>query len=287
MTISGFSFVRNGVRFDYPFLESISSILPLCDEFVVAVGASDDDTLEQIRSLRSPKIRIIETVWDDALRTGGEVLARQTDIALEAVQGDWAFYLQADEVVHEDDHEAILAAVRRYDRDPLVEGLLFSYRHFYGSHRYVGISRQWYRREIRIVRTGIGVRSWGDAQGFRIDGRKLKVVPVDATIHHYGWVKPPRLQQDKQRSFNRYWHSDDEVADRVGAAAEYEYAGGGRLMEFQGTHPAVMARRVAAEDWSFRYDPSVDRRSLRHRVLDWIEAATGIRIGEYRNYELL
>lgn len=287
MTIGGFSFVRNGVRFDYPFLESISSILPICDEFVVAVGNSDDDTLERVRSLKSPKIRIIETVWDETLRSGGEVLARQTDIALAAVQTDWAFYLQADEVVHEADHESILSAARRYHEDPRVEGLLFSYRHFYGSHRYIGVSRQWYRREIRIVRTGIGVRSWGDAQGFRIKGRKLKVAPVPATIHHYGWVKPPRLQQEKQRSFNRYWHPDDEVARRVGSGTEYEYTGGGRLTKFLGTHPAVMARRVAAENWEFRYDPSADRRSLRHRILDWIESVTGVRIGEYRNYELL
>jgi glycosyltransferase involved in cell wall biosynthesis len=287
MKISGFSFVRNGILYGYPFIESIKSILPLCDEFIIAVGKSEDDTLDQIQAIGSPKIKIIETIWDDSLRTGGRILAQQTDIALKQVSGDWAFYLQADEVVHERDLDTVRAAAMRHLNDTTVEGFLFGYRHFYGSYRYVGTSRRWYRREIRVVRNGVGVHSWGDAQGFRVGNRKLCVKPVEATIYHYGWVKPARLQQQKQRTFNRLWHSDAWIEEHVKQVDAFEYSDGGKLALFDDIHPRVMQRRVQEEDWHFTYDERKVRLSIKDRILDWIERRTGYRVAEYKNYELL
>jgi hypothetical protein len=287
MKISGFSFVRNGVKFDYPFLESISSLLPICDEFVITVGKSDDDTLERIQQIGSPKIKIIETVWDEALRTGGRVLAQQTDIALDHVSGDWAFYLQADEVVHEADLPIVRDAVQHFHADPHVEGLLFRYKHFYGSYDYVGSSRQWYRNEIRVVRNGTAVRSWGDAQGFRIGGRKLRVKAIEASIYHYGWVKPPDVQIAKQRSSHRLWHPDEWIQQRLGQSTSFDYDMRTRLERFAGSHPAVMRERIKAAEWKFEYDPSRVRPSFKDALLDWIESKTGVRIGEYKNYELI
>ena len=287
MTVSGFSFIRNGIRFDYPFLESLSSLLPLVDELIVAVGDSDDDTRDRLLSLRSDKLRLIDTVWDPTLRSGGSILAQQTNIALSAVRGDWAIYLQGDEILHERDYEAIRASLRAAHEDRRVEGLLFDYVHFYGSHRFVGDSRRWYRHEIRAVRTNIGVQSWGDAQGFRIDGRKMRVRPAHATVYHYGWVKPPQAQQAKQRSFNRLWHPDAWVERAVGTGEDYAYSDGGKLHAFTGDHPGVMRERVAKENWEFRYDQTRLRLSLKERVLAAVEEKTGWRPGEYRNYELV
>ena len=287
MKVSGFSFVRNGVAFDYPFLESIRSLLPLCDEFIIAVGQSDDATCASIESLQSSKIVIIPTVWDDSLRSGGAILAQQTNIALERVTGDWAVYLQADEVLHEDDLPEIRNAMHEHLRNPRVEGLLFSYNHFYGSYEYVGSSRRWYRNEIRVVRPGLGVRSWGDAQGFRVGTRKLNVRPVEASIYHYGWVRPPQVQQVRQRSFHRLWHSDEWVREHVGSGTEFDYRNSGRLIRFMGAHPAVMHERVQGQHWHFSYDPTLDKGRLKDRVLDWVESKTGMRIGEYRNYNIL
>jgi len=67
MKISGFSFVRNGIKLYYPVVESIKSILPIVDEFVIAVGKGDDDdtTREQIAAIGDPKIKIIDTVWEE------------------------------------------------------------------------------------------------------------------------------------------------------------------------------------------------------------------------------
>ena len=287
MRICGFSFVRNGVALDYPFLESLSSLLPLCDEVVVAVGKSGDATLAQIRGLKSGKIRVIQTAWDDSLRTGGSVLAQQTDIALDAVKGDWAFYLQADEVIHEREVPEIRKTLESHLSDRSVEGILFPYYHFYGSYEFVGVSRRWYRNEVRCIRPGIGIRSWRDAQGFRLNGRKLRVKPVRAHIYHYGWVRPPELQQRKQVSFHKLWHPDEWLEQNVGDAKEFDYRGGGRLERFVQTHPRVMQKRVLGQTWRFVYDPKKQGVSVRERGLEWVEAWTGWRIGEYRNYTLI
>ncbi|MCB0747493.1 MAG: hypothetical protein KDC90_08515, partial [Ignavibacteriae bacterium] len=67
MKISGFSFVRNGVSLYYPIVESIKSILPIVDEFIIAVGQSKegDDTREKIAKINDPKVKIIDTVWEE------------------------------------------------------------------------------------------------------------------------------------------------------------------------------------------------------------------------------
>jgi hypothetical protein len=221
------------------------------------------------------------------LRTGGSILAQQTDIALNHTSGDWAFYLQADEVVHERDLPVIRQAMLQHLDDPTVEGLLFNFIHFYGSYRYVGNSRKWYRREIRVVRNKIGVQSWRDAQGFRIGPRKMNVKLVDASVYHYGWVKSPSTQQRKQMSFNRLWHSDEWISDHVGSDLEFDYSDREKLILFDMTHPEVMKSKVQAEDWKFQYDETQVNISLKERVLDTIERVFGHRIGEYRNYRII
>jgi len=287
MKIIGFTFVRNGVIYDYPFLESIQSLLPLCDELIIAVGQSEDSTLEQIKSLQSSKIRIIETIWDDTLRNSGTILSQQTNLALDQVDGDWAIYLQADEVLHEKDYSIIRNAMNLYFNMNVVEGLLFNYNHFYGSYNYIGDSRRWYRREIRIVRPSNKVRSWGDAQGFRSNGRKLSVKLIDAAIYHYGWVKPPEIQQLKQKYFNKLWHSDDWVNHHISNTAEYDYSQGGKLKLFEGTHPAVMSNRVQKQNWHFEYKRDKLQQSLKEKLLDSVEKKFGWRIGEYKNYIMI
>jgi hypothetical protein len=287
LRVVGFTFVRNGVKFDYPFLESIKSLFPLCDEVVVAVGNSEDCTLEKIKSLKSSQLQILETKWDDSLRQSGLILSQQTNLALDHVSGDWAIYLQADEVLHENDYPAIKHAMTQNKNSTEVEGLLFHYKHFYGAYDYLGDSRRWYRREIRIVRPSIGVRSWGDAQGFRIQGRKLRVKLIDATIYHYGWVKSPKNQQLKQKYFNKLWHSDDWVNQHVSGLDEYDYRQGGKLSKFHGTHPAVMLDRVHQQNWNFLYDVNKLRLPFKEKFLDSIESLSGWRIGEYKNYTII
>ncbi|MFK7809619.1 MAG: glycosyltransferase family 2 protein [Saprospiraceae bacterium] len=289
MKVAGFTFVRNAIKFDYPVVESIRSVLPLCDEFVIAVGNSEDGTLKLIQNIADPKIRIIETVWNDDLRTGGKVLAEETDKAFAAISKkvDWAFYIQADEVVHEKYYATIKNAMQKYLKDENVEALLFNYLHFYGSYDYVADSYDWYRREVRIVRRSIPIYSYRDAQGFRkLPNNKLTVKLIDAYIHHYGWVKDPRAMQQKQESFHKLWHDDDWVAQNVKQAEAFDYSAITMLHPFKGTHPKVIQQRIGAKNWPFDYDSKKNKYPLKIRLKKWIEKWTGWRVGEYRNYKI-
>lgn len=290
MKVTGFTIIRNAIKYDYPVVEAIRSVLPVCDEFLVSVGNSDDGTMELIRSIDSPKIKIMESVWDDSLREGGKLLSVETNKAFDAIDAssDWCFYIQSDEVLHEEYHEAVRKSMERYKDDRQVDGLLFGYLHFYGSYDYVGNSRKWYRNEIRIIRNDKSIRSYKDAQGFRkTDDSKLNVKAIDAVIYHYGWVKPPKAQQAKQENFHKMWHNDEWMKKNIAAVEEFDYSSIDTLDRFRRTHPAPMIARVEKQNWQFNYDPSKLKLSLKDKLLRLIENKTGWRVGEYKNYKIV
>jgi hypothetical protein len=289
MKVSGFTIVRNAIKYDYPIVEAITSILPLCDEVIVAVGNSEDETLALIKSISSEKIKIIETVWDESLREGGRVLAEETNKAFAAIanDSDWCFYIQGDEIIHENHLSAIKMAMQNYKDDLEVEGLLFNYTHFYGSYDYVGASRNWYRKEIRIVRNDRTISSYKDAQGFRKNGEKLKVKQIDARVYHYGWVKPPDAQQAKQESFNKLWHDDEWMKKNIKQVEQFDYSQIDSLSRFTGTHPQVMQNRIKKMNWKFSFDPTKNKLSLKQKTSSFIEKQFGWKIGEYKNYKII
>jgi hypothetical protein len=291
MKVCGVSFGKNVVKFDYPIKEAILSILPICDTLVVAVGKSEDSSLDLIKSIEPEKIRILETRWDEKLREGGRVLADETNKALAAVPSDcdWIFYIQGDEVLHEKYLPIVQQAMEKYKDDPEVDGLLFNYKHFYGSYAYYADSYNWYRKEIRVIKNNRGIYSYRDAQGFRKgNDQKLKVKAIDAYIYHYGWVKDPIVQQEKQKNFHQLWHSGEELKKRVDQkVVAYDYSGIDSLQLFETEHPAVMKERVARQDWDFHFDAKNLKLSLKNRFKKVVERLTGIQVGEYKNYRII
>ena len=290
MKVSGFTIARNVIKYDYPIVEAISSILPLCDEVVVAVGKSEDDTLGLIRSIPSSKIKIVETVWDDSVREGGRTFALETDKAFRAISPEttWCIYIQADEVLHEQYHATVRQAMEKFAPDPAVEGLLFNYKHFYGSYDYVGESWQWYRREIRVVRNLPTIFSYRDAQGFRKQPNdKLRVKLIDAFIYHYGWVKDPRKMQEKIAGWSKFYQTDEWISENVAAAHEFDYSSIDSLERFNGSHPAVMLDRIQRKNWKFDHDITRKRYRPREQLKRFISSLIGYRIGEYKNYKLI
>ena len=291
MRVCGFTIIRNAVKLDYPVVEAIRSILPICDEVVVAVGQSEDNTLGLIRNIDQQKIRIVETVWDDTKREGGHVLALETDKAFAAIpqDADWCFYIQADEVLPEQYLAEVRETMARHLDDRRVEGLLFNYRHFYGSYDYVGTSWKWYRREIRIVRNDNSIFSYRDAQGFRKrPNQKLKVKLVNAEIYHYGWVREPKAMRRKQLAFSQLYHDDQWLEANVPKEEEFDYSQIDSLARFTGKHPAVMEERIRRLNWKFDHDLSKNRLSLREKLKRIASLLLlGYRVGEYKNYKLL
>ncbi|MBC7450263.1 MAG: glycosyltransferase family 2 protein, partial [Cytophagales bacterium] len=225
--------------------------------------------------------------WNDSLREGGKVLAVETDKAMDAISADvdWCFYIQGDEVVHEQYLPAILEAMTKYKADPEVEGLLFKYEHFFGSYEYLGDSPGWYRREVRIVRKDAAIRSYKDAQGFRKNGQKLRVKLIDAYVYHYGWVKNPAFQVEKAKSFHKYWHNDQWIESRIPEIELFDYSEVDSLKLFSGSHPKVMQKRIDLQNWKFKFDIHKKKLPLKHKLKIAIERLTGWRIGEYKNYK--
>ena len=285
--ISGVTVIRNAVLMGYPVVEAIKSILPIVDEYVVAVGAGDDATRELIASIDSPKIRIVDTVWDRSRNRGGHMLAEKTNEALAMCRGTWCFYLQADELVHENDLPVIREACLRLRDDTRVEALLFQYTHFYGSFSFVATAHNWYRNEVRIVRNGIGARSIGDAQSFMVADHKPRVIRSGATILHYGWAKRPERMGRKMARFH-YWYYGATEEKTEDASFTFRQMYGVR--PFTGSHPAIMRELVGAQDWEFtpQFKPTDwNRKDWKNVLSRGAELLTGRRWGERKKYRLI
>jgi len=291
MKVTGFTFIRNAITNDYPIKEAILSVLPLCDDFIIALGNSNDETSELVKSIDPNKINTIDTVWDETQREGGRVFADETNkaLALIPVDSDWMIYIQGDEAIHEDYLPLIKKEMELELNNNNVEALLLKYKHFYASYDYLAESRRWYRREVRIIKNLPGVHSYRDAQGFRINDRKLKVKLIDAYIYHYGWVKPPKGLQGKVRNFNQYYQTEEWIEENYPVQNTFDMHNADRLVHFKGTHPKVMQPRIASANWKFEQDltKQTPRMSFRRRVLQKIEDLTGMRLFEYRNYKIV
>lgn len=290
MKVVGFTFIRNAIKYDYPVEEAIRSILPLCDQVIVNVGNSEDATEELISRIDPSKIKIVNSVWDESLMAGGRVLAAETDKAYEQIPSgtDWCIYIQADEVIHEKYYPSILAGMKKYQDEKTIEGLLFKYKHFYGSYDYVGDTRKWYSHEIRIVRKETGIHSYRDAQGFRKNDHKLNVAELDAYIYHYGWVRHPQHQMRKVLGFEKLYDSDN-MAGRISREEtdHFNYSEIDSLTRFTESHPLVMQERIAKKNWTFEHDISCKKFTFKGRLLHWVENVTGKRLFDYRNYNII
>jgi len=312
MKISGFSFVRNGIKLYYPIVESIRSILPICDEFVVAVGKGDDgdDTRKRIAEINDPKVKIIDTVWEKKYFKKGIINSIQTDIAKSACSGDWLFYLQADEVIHEKYLPVIKSKCDKLLTNREVEGLLFSYKHFWGDYDHYHSGHGWYPYEIRIIRNLPRIHSYQSAQSFRwfeyYDNprqekgtRKLQVAKVNAEVYHYGWVRPPELMRNKSKSLDSvHWGEEKAETYYKNLPPYFDYGPLNRLAVFTGTHPKTMDETIKKMNWHDKLQlsgkPNPYRKLHKHeqlktRLISWFEKRfnKGRQIGTFANYKLL
>jgi hypothetical protein len=290
MKISGFTFLRNGRKLGYPFEASIRSILPIVDEFVIALGPCDDGTEEAVRAINDPKIRIIPTHWNERIRPDysvkGFVYGQQKSIALFNCTGDWAFYLEADEVLHEDDLPKITAAMEKHLKDDEVEALAFDYLHFYGNKNTIAWSPGWYRSEVRIIRNTIPAWS-SEALFFNVvDGHKKSRYPraahSGARIFHYGWVRSEAKMDLKSASVQKYW---DETKPKP---VDYSQIDGGVLKAFTGMHPKVIQSWLPPAEGIFQADPKhqLTSREKKHRRMLWFENTFGVQFNK-KHYRLV
>ncbi len=288
MKVSGFTFVRNGVILGYPYIESIKSLLSICDEVVVAVGNSDDETLEQVRAIADPKLRIIPTIWNESMADRGYVYAQQKMIAQFNCTGDWAFYLEGDEIIHENDVPLIRAQMAKYLDDKEVEALVFDYHHFYGTPEMLAISPRWYRRAPRIIRNTI--RSWAPDGLFWVvmdenkRGRYPKSALVNCYMYHYGHVRSAQSMAEKSKRVERYW------GKKPGMFEGYNHVDVAGLTKFHGTHPKIVHEWLeCSAEHEFIPDPNyqLTKRDKKHRIMMVLGKALGNPDWTKKHYKLI
>lgn len=250
MKISAFTITRNAIRYNYPVVESITSILPICDEFIINVGDSQDDTLSLIKSLRSPKIKIIENRWDMSM--GETVLAHQTNLAFKECRGDWAFYLQSDEVIHEDDLRPLVRLMQKNLHNKNADSLRLRWLHFYGSYYRYRIDHGWFQKNDRIIKNNGEIESYGDAGSFRRkDGQPLKRKNTLCLLYHYGWVQPADIMSLRRLNAEQIGFAKLTAGEKT---KNYSYGSLERFPVYFGSHPAVMKKLISEhllsrQDW--------------------------------------
>lgn len=280
MKISAFTFIQNGSIYNYPFLESIHSVLPIIDEFVINVGEGEDNTLELIKAINSPKIRIIESKWNDNMRHRGFVYGQQKTIAQFNCTGDWAFYLEGDEIVHEDDLQKIQDTCKKHLNDEGVEALTFDYLHFYGNANSYLDSPAWYRREARIIRNSIRSYAPGGLY-WHVLTNKTKICRYpyaahsNAKIYHYGWVRNEEQMNLKSEKVQKYW-------DKAHKQINYSEIDQAIIKEFRGTHPKAIQNWLPKEEGLFQANPDhkLTKREKKHRIMLKIEQMFGVELSK-------
>lgn len=274
-TVSGFTFVRNAISLGYPIVQSIKSILPICDEFVVNVGESTDNTLETIQAINDPKIKIIHSRWNPNIHARGFIFGEQKMIAQYSCSSDWAFYLEADEIVHEKDLPIIQQALQQHVDNPAVEALAFQYHHFYGNMNTVIVSPAWYRNEARIIKRSVRCYAPSGLYWVVLDkknkkGRYPKAVLLDAAIYHYGWVRSEPQMRDKCNQMQTFWSQN--VASKP-PNLDYAEIDATTLQHFKGDHPYIIQGYFPQEEGLFVTNPhhKLTWRERKHRMAKFLE----------------
>lgn len=242
INIFGFTILRNGIKYDYPFKESLKSLAGPAKEVFLALGKSDDGTEKEVSDLDF--LKIIPTIWDDNLREGGLILSQQTNLALEGLRSihkdknAWGIYLQCDEVFHENDYQKIREDIQHAEENGY-DAVSFRYFHFWGNHHEIAINKKWYPNEIRAIKLDTPIESWGDAQSFR---KVKKVFYSNARIFHYGHVREADSYQKKKKDILKFYHSDKKM--KKYQKREKRFDNQTQTLFYFGSHPKVMHERM-------------------------------------------
>lgn len=283
MKVSGFNFLKNGEQLGYPFVEAIRSILPLCDEFVVAVGKSTDRTKEILEEMNEPKLKIVETEWNENVQKQGFVYGQQKMIAQYHCLGDWAFYLEGDEIVHEKDLPIIQQAMEKYKEDEEVEALIFDYVHFYGNTNTISVCPHWIRTGPRLIKTTVRNFApdgffWTVLDKNNKRGRYPKVAHSKAKIYHYGQARPMELFTEKIKQVEKYWGKGNlDCWGKNPEAYHYGDVDSYFLRPFEGSHPKEMESFYPKAKGLFQANPNyqLNRKDYGYRIRYWYEQKFG------------
>ena len=279
MKVSAFTFIKNGQLLGYPFIQSIKSILPIVDEFIINVGLGEDSTLDEIKKINDPKIRIIQSHWNDNMKNRGFVYGQQKMVAQYNCTGDWAFYIEGDEIYHENDLDRIHMSMKEHLNNSNVEALIFDFYHFYGNGNSYLDSPGWYRTEARIIKNSL--RTYAPDGLFWVvldsnkNGRYPKAKHTGAKCYHYGWVRSENQMNLKSEKVQKYWGGSAKKID-------YSKMDQSIIKKFQGTHPKIIQNWLPNDIGLFKADPSykLTNKQKKHRIMIFFENLFGLELSK-------
>ena len=285
MKVSAFTFIKNGEILGYPFIQSIKSIIPIVDEFVINVGSGEDNTLEVIQAINDPKIRIIQSCWNDNMKNRGYVYGQQKMVAQFNCTGDWAFYIEGDEIYHENDLDRIYMSMKENLDNPEAEALIFDFYHFYGNANSYLDSPGWYRSEARIIKNSLRTYAPDGLFWLVLDNNKTGRYPrakhTGAKCYHYGWVRSEAQMNLKSKKVQKYWGGEANKID-------YSKMDQSIIKEFKGSHPKIIQDWIPNDIELFTVDPSykLTKKQKKHRIMIIFEKLFGLELSK-KHYKLV
>jgi len=275
MIVSAFTFIKNGDILGYPFIESIKSVLPIVDEFVINVGDCEDRTLEKINNISSSKIKIIQSSWNENMVDRGFIYGQQKMIAQYSCSGDWLFYIEGDEIYHEKDLMHIREQLEVNLNEEKVEAIAFKFLHFYGNKNSYLNSPGWYRSEARIIKSSIRSYAPDGLFWLVLDSNKLGRYPraklLDIYCYHYGWVRSGEEMNLKSHKVQKYWNKKYTKID-------YSQIDQKIIREFKDKHPSIMKQWLKNDKEIFKADKNykLTKKQRKHRLMILFERIFGI-----------
>ena len=279
MKVSAFTFIKNGQLLGYPFIQSIKSILPIVDEFIINVGLGEDNTLDEIEKINDPKIRIIQSHWNNNMKDRGFVYGQQKMVAQYNCTGDWAFYIEGDEIYHENDLDRIYMSMKEHLNNSDVEALVFDFYHFYGNGNSYLDSPGWYRAEARIIKNSLRTYAPDGLFWLVLDsnknGRYPKAKHTGAKCYHYGWVRSEHQMNLKSEKVQKYWGGNAKKID-------YSKMDQSIIREYKGTHPIIIQNWLPNDIELFKADPSykLTNKQKKHRIMIFFENLFGLELSK-------
>jgi len=139
LDISGYTTTYNCVNQNYPFIESVTSMLNCLDEVIVVDGGSTDGTLEKLQQLSNEnnKLKVVSNPRDWSDSRSAVFDGDQKAVARRYCTGDLCWQMDVDEIIHENDYQKIRELVKHVHKSNQVIALPVI--EFWGANKKVRI----------------------------------------------------------------------------------------------------------------------------------------------------
>lgn len=240
-TLAGIVCVRNGDALDYSWREAVHSLLQVCDEVLISDCDSTDGTREAMNAWEcvSTKITLCNYPWSNPERTD-QWYPEWVNYARQHSKAKHCIYLDADEVLHEDDYGLIRKAADQG------QTLFFKRLNFWRDAQSLipeGVCCG--TKVLRMAPSNMPVPS--DYPWLPAEETMKQAQESNIRVFHYGFLRKREAFFKKARVVQRIWAGSYDA--RLEAAEKFEgnwmtdpnvVPWTNELVPYNGTHPKVI-----------------------------------------------